>query len=253
MRPGGARHRAGMSRVLVTGGGSGVGRAIAHALADAGIEVVVAGRREAPLAETAEGRPGIRGVTADVTDEASVAALFEAAGPVDMVVANAGEGKAAPFHRTSLELWNQTVAVNLTGVFLTFREGLKGMSEGGRLIAVASTASLKGDPYIAAYAAAKHGVLGLVRSLAREVAAKGITVNAICPGFIDTPMTDRSVEVIVERTGRTPEEARAELVSTNPAGRLVRPEEVAAAAVWLASPAAAMVNGHALALSGGEV
>lgn len=243
-----------MRRVVVTGGGTGVGRAIAHAFADAGCEVVIAGRREAPLEETAAGRPAIRPLMADVTDEASVVRLFEEAGPADVVIANAGEGRAAPFHRTTTAFWDDTLAVNLTGVFLAFREGLARMGDGpGRLIAVSSTAGLKGDAYVTAYAAAKHGVVGLVRSLAKEVAPRGITVNAICPGFVDTPMTDRSVDAIAEATGRDPAAARDHLVRTNPVGRLVRPEEVAATALWLASPEAAMVNGHALALSGGEI
>lgn len=240
------------STALVTGGGTGVGAAIALALAQAGADVLIAGRNEPALRDSAARHAAIRWQVADVTDEAAVATLFEAAGPRDIVVANAGAGSAAPLRKTTLADWNSTVAVNLTGCFLTFREGLRRMPPGrGRLIAIASTAGLQGAAYIAPYAAAKHGVLGLTRSLAMEVARDGITVNAICPGYVDTPMTERSVANIAARTAMTDSEARAWLVGTNPAGRLIRPDEVAATAVWLCSDASAMVNGQAITLSGG--
>jgi 3-hydroxybutyrate dehydrogenase len=239
-------------RAVVTGGGSGVGAAIARALAGAGAEVWISGRREGPLAQMAAGA-GLHHVVADVTDEASVRRLFETVGPADIVVANAGAAASSPVRRTSLADWNAMLSVNLTGTFLTFREGLVRMPKGrGRLIAIASIMSLRGDPYVAAYAAAKHGVLGLVRSLAKETARDGITVNALCPGYIDTPMTDRTIANIVEKTGMSEAEARARIEATNPMNRLVRPEEVAAAVLWLASDAAAMVTGQGIAISGGE-
>jgi 3-hydroxybutyrate dehydrogenase len=239
-----------MRNVLVTGAGSGIGRAVARAFAAAGDRVTITGRRADALAETDAGH-GMVCRTADVTDEAQVAALFES--PFDVVIANAGGGTAARLGRTSLADWNATLAVNLTGTFLTFRAALEGMGPGGRLIAMASTASLKGGPRIAAYAAAKHGVLGLVRSVALEVASRGITCNAICPGYVDTPLGQKAVDAVQSRRGVSRAEAEAEVVRDNPIGRFVSPEEVAAAALYLASPAAAMVNGHALSLSGGEV
>lgn len=237
-------------RILVTGGGSGIGRAVARAFAEAGEDVTICGRQMAPLQESDGGR-GMRCRLCDVTDAAQVAALFDA--PFDVVVANAGAGKAAKLADTSLEMWNDTLAVSLTGVFLTFRAALPGMSAGGRLIALASTASLKGGANIAAYAAAKHGVLGLVRSVAQEVAKKGITCNAVCPGFVDTPMADRATDGLVKRFGMARAEAEAMLFADNPAGRMITPAEVAAAVLFLASLGAAMVNGHALAVSGGEI
>jgi NAD(P)-dependent dehydrogenase (short-subunit alcohol dehydrogenase family) len=237
-------------RVLVTGGGTGLGRDLARGFAAAGAEVVVAGRTRETLERTA-GANGAAWVQADVTDAAQVSRMFEEAGPCDVVVANAGLGESAPFLRVTLDDWHRTIAVNLTGVFLTFQEGLRRMTGWGRLIAVASTAGLRGAPYIAPYAAAKHGVVGLVRSLAFEVARKPVTVNALCPGFLDTEMTDRTVANIVAKTGRSEAEARASLAAMSPQDRLIRPEEVTAAALWLCGPGSDAVNGQAIPIDGG--
>ena len=239
-----------MKRVLVTGGGTGIGLAIAHAFHDAQYAVTIAGRRAEALKTAAEGRD-IATRICDVTDEASVAALFET--PFDIVIANAGSGKAVTVADTSLDDWQATLAVNLTGTFLTFRAALEGMSHGGRLIAIASIASLKGGRNIAAYAAAKHGVLGLVRSLALEVAKDGVTCNAICPGFVNTDMAETAISGVMKRLDVDRDRAEKIVVSGNPMGRLIDPEEVAATALWLASPAASSVNGHALSVSGGEI
>jgi 3-hydroxybutyrate dehydrogenase len=239
-------------RVLVTGGGSGAGADLARGFAAAGAEVVITGRRAEALRAVAEPL-GARWVVADVTEEASVKSLFSQAGPCDIVIANAGAADSGVMARTTLDQWNAMIAVNLTGVFLTFREALGQFPGDGRLIAIASTAGLKGYAKVAPYAAAKHGVVGLVRSLALEVARKGITVNAICPGFLDTPMTDHSVQVIAEKTGRSMAEARAALEALSPQNRLYQPSEVTAAALYLASDAAAGVNGTCLTIAGGEV
>ena len=240
-------------RVLITGGGTGVGADLARGFHAAGADVVIAGRRLAPLEAVADTLPGARALTCDVTDEAQVAALFAQAGAVDVVIANAGASTSAPMARTSLADWNAMLAVNLTGTFLTLREGLRQFSGWGRLIAVASTAGLKGYGYVAPYAAAKHGVVGMIRSLALEVARGQVTANALCPGFLDTEMTDRSVANIMEKTGKTEAEARAALAATNPQKRLIQPREVTAAALWLSAEGAEGINGQAIAIAGGEV
>lgn len=237
-------------RVLITGGGSGLGADLASGFAAAGAEVVISGRRADALARIA--RNGIQAVQADVTDEASVKAMFKAAGPCDVVIANAGAADSALMSRTTLAQWNAMIAVNLTGVFLTLRDGLNQMPGWGRLIAISSTAGLKGFPKIAPYAAAKHGVIGLTRSLALEVARKPITVNALCPGYLDTEMTDHSVAVIMEKTGRSEAEARATLAAMSPQNRLIQPSEVTFAALWLCSPGAEGINGQAIEINGGQ-
>ncbi|KAJ03149.1 SDR family NAD(P)-dependent oxidoreductase [Sulfitobacter mediterraneus] len=239
-----------MKRILITGGGSGIGRAIAQYFADQGDDVTIAGRRMDALAETDGGR-GMTCKQVDVTDEASVKALFDK--PYDVVIANAGAGTAMRVADMPLEVWQSTLAVNLTGVFLTFREALNGMTAGGRLIAIASTASLKGGANIASYAAAKHGVLGLVRSLAVELAREGITCNAVCPGFVDTDMGQAAVTGVMERMNIPREKAEKMVVGGNPMRRMIRTDEVVAAVQFLTSPEASMVNGHALSVSGGEI
>ena len=240
-------------RVLITGGGTGAGENLALGFAAAGAEVVIAGRRLAPLQAVAALGAGIRVVQADVTDEAQVAAMFAQAGPCDIVIANAGAADSAPMAKTTLAQWHAMLAVNLTGVFLTLRDGLNQMPGWGRLISVASTAGLKGYAKVAPYAAAKHGVVGLTRSLALEIARKPITVNAICPGFLDTPMTEHSVQVIADKTGRSLTESRAVLEAMNPQNRLISPSEVTATALWLCGPGSQGINGQAITIAGGEL
>ena len=239
-----------MRHVLVTGGGSGIGRAIAQAFAAAGDAVTIAGRRMDALEET-KGGSTMSCRTLDVTNEASVKALFEQ--PYDVVIANAGGGAVGKLAEMSLADWNGVMAVNLTGVFLTFREAVRQMQPGGRLIAVASTASLQGGSNISAYAASKHGVLGLVRSLAIEVAKSGITCNAVCPGFVDTGMANAAVDRVVARFDVPRDKAAAMIVAGNPMKRMIDPDEVVAAVEFLASARASSINGHALSVSGGEI
>lgn len=240
-------------RVLITGGGSGAGADLARGFATAGSEVVIAGRRLDALQAVAKQSERIRPIAADVTDEVSVKSLFAQAGACDIVIANAGAAESAPFGKVTTEQWHTMLAVNLTGVFFTLREGLNNFQGWGRLIAIASTAGLKGYAYVAPYVAAKHGVVGMVRSLALEVARKPITVNAICPGYLDTEMTDRSVAGIVAKTGRSSDDVRKFLAAQNPQNRLFASAEVTATALWLCGPGAEGVNGQAIAISGGEI
>ena len=174
---------------------------------------------------------------------------------MDILVNNAGQATSAPFEKTSLKIWSDMLAVNLTGTFLATHRVLPAMvaRRSGRIINIVSTAGLIGYPYVSAYVAAKHGVIGLTRALALEVAKKGVTVNAICPGFTDTPLIESAIETITAKTGRNAEKARAELARSNPQGRLIQPEEVAAMVVWLASPHASGINGQSIAIDGGEV
>ena len=238
-------------RVLITGGGSGIGADLARGFAAAGAEVVIAGRRRDALEAIAR-KTGARAVQADVTDEASVTRLFAEAGPCAIVIANAGAAESAPFAKTSLAQWQAMLGVNLTGTFLTFREGLKQMPGWGRLIAIASIAGLRGYPYVAPYVAAKHGVVGLTKAVALEVAKRDITVNAICPGYVATEMTERSVANIRAKTGMDEAEALAALTKTSPQDRLIEPQEITGLALWLCSDEARGMNGQALSLAGGE-
>jgi len=244
---------------LITGGGTGIGAAIAKALAGEGAALSLIGRRRAPLEALAKALPRAVAVTADVTREREVAAMVETAtaaqGPITILIANAGAAGSTPFADTSLDLWQAMIGVNLTGAFLSARAVLPAMraAGAGRIVFIASTAGLKGYSYVAAYCAAKHGVVGLARALAKEVAADGITVNALCPGFADTPMLDASITAIEDRTGRSADAIRAALLRDNPQGRLVRPDEVANAVLWLCSTGATAINGQAIAIAGGEI
>jgi NAD(P)-dependent dehydrogenase (short-subunit alcohol dehydrogenase family) len=247
---------------VITGGGRGIGAAVAAALAAEGATVSLLGRDAARLAAQVEslgGEARAQGVAVDVTDEGSVKSAFAAVrarfGRVDILVNNAGQAGSAPLARTDLALWQRMLAVNLTGVFLCTREALPEMAArgAGRIVNVASTAGLAGYAYVAAYCAAKHGVVGLTRAAALECAKTGVTVNAVCPGYTETDLVGAAVANIAAKTGKSEAEARAALVARNPQGRMVQPEEVASAVLWLCLPASSSVTGQAIAVAGGEV
>lgn len=240
---------------LVTGAGSGIGAAVAAALAAEGARLTLVGRDRDQLERRAADLDAATVLPCDVTDETAVRQAGEEAGEVDVLVNGAGRAASSPLVRTSLDLVARMFSVNLTGAFLLCRELMPGMSARGfgRVVNIASTAGLRGYPYVAAYCASKHAVVGLTRALALEFATKGVTVNAVCPGYTETAMLTRAVDDIVAATGRDADSARGALLRENPMGRFVRPDEVASGVTWLCLPAQAAVTGQTLVVAGAEV
>lgn len=248
-----------MSHAIVTGGGSGIGLAIATALGAAGHRVTIMGRSEARLHAALAALPGADAIACDVADEGSVMAAFGAAaerhGPAGILVNAAGVARTAPFEASTDALWDELWRINVMGAVHTSRALLPAMRglERGRIINVASTAALKGYAYVSAYTATKHALLGMTRALALELAKTAITVNALCPGYADTDLIRDAVANIVAKTGRSEEQALAAFTASNPQGRLIEPEEVAATISWLVSPAARSITGQAIVVAGGEI
>lgn len=244
---------------LVTGGGRGIGRAIAAALRQAGAAVTIVGRNEKALAEVVGQGEASGYVIADVTDaqslDSSVRKAVGARGPIHLLIANAGGAESAPFSKTTPDQFRQMFELNVMGVVHATRAVLDGMRErgDGRIVAIASTAGLKGYGYVSAYCAAKHALVGLVRSLAIETAKTGVTVNAVCPGYTDTELVQESLAKITAMTGRSREDALGSMLKDSPLGRLVKPQEVSAAVLYLCSPEAAAVTGTTLVVAGGEI
>ena len=251
----------GLSRsphALVTGGGRGIGREIASALTREGATVTVLGRHRATLDDAIAAGAAHFAAVADVVDQASIGdAIAEAAArqPIDILVANAGIAESLPFVKSDAALFRRMMDVNFMGVVRATQAALPSMKERpyGRIVAVASTAGLKGYAYVSAYSAAKHAVVGLVRSLALELAHTQVTVNAVCPGFTDTALVAGSIDTIMKKTGRSREQAIAELSKHNPQGRLVTPAEVADTVLWLCDEGAGAITGQAIAVAGGEI
>lgn len=241
-------------RALVTGGGRGIGRAVALRLAEEGAHVLVAGRTAAEIEETAAAAGGTA-VPLDVKDRAAIAGLHERIGAVDVLVNNAGIAGSAPFDRTSDELWDDMLAVNVTSAFLLCRALVPAMVKAGwgRVVNIASNAGLSGYSYTTAYCASKHAMVGLTRALASEIAKSGVTVNAVCPGWVATKMTDDAVLRIAKKTGRSEAEARRSLESMSPQGRLVEPDEVAHAVATLCADGARGIHGQTIVVDGGQV
>ena len=244
---------------LVTGGGTGIGEAIALALAAEGAKVTITGRRLETLKETAAKSENIYPLVMDVSDEASVVSATAQAinerGNIDIHVANAGIAETSAFAKTTLDFWRKIMTTNLDGVFLSCREVVPGMLENGwgRIIVVSSIAGLKGLKYGAAYSASKHGVIGLTRVLSEEYMFKGITTNAICPGYVRTPIVERNTDMISARSGLSREEAEASMSSSNRHKKLVEVDEVAAAVMWMCGPGSQSINGQTIEISGGQV
>jgi NAD(P)-dependent dehydrogenase (short-subunit alcohol dehydrogenase family) len=242
---------------LVTGGGRGIGRAIAVALAKAGARVSILGRDEASLRAAVADGAAHDFMQVDVTNEAETLAAIEKLGraqPIDIVIANAGGAETAPFKRADADHFRRMFELNVIGTITPFRAVLPDMMErgSGRLIAIASTAGQRGYPYASAYSAAKHAVIGIVKSLALEVAKSGVTVNAICPGYADTDMLNAGAKGIAAKAGISLGDAKARFANDNPMGRLIQPEEVAAAVLFLCQQEAASINGQSLLINGGE-
>jgi NAD(P)-dependent dehydrogenase (short-subunit alcohol dehydrogenase family) len=247
---------------VVTGGGSGIGAAVASAMAEHGVHLTLMGRNRARLNEQAQrlaAQCAVQAVEVDVAVPGSVAHAFARAaqrfGPVSILVNSAGQVSSTAFVKSDVDLWQRMLAVNLTGTWLCTQAAVPGMLDAGwgRVVNVASTAGLVGYRYVSAYCAAKHGVVGLTRALALELATKGITVNAVCPGFTETDIVRDAIANIAAKTGRSESEARAEVTRSNPQGRLVQPEEVANAVMWLCLPGSEAITGQSIAIAGGEV
>jgi 3-hydroxybutyrate dehydrogenase len=246
------------AHALVTGGGRGIGRAIASGLAQSGVTVTVLGRDRATLEQAIAAGAAHFAEVADVADQVAVSAAISRAAarqPIDILIANAGIAESAPFAKSDAALFRRMMDVNFMGVVHAVQAALPSMKGRpyGRIVAVASTAGLKGYAYVSAYSAAKHAVIGLVRSLALELASTSVTVNAVCPGFTETDLVAGSIDNIMGKTGRSREQATAELAGHNPQGRLVQPSEVADTVLWLCGEGAGAITGQAIAVAGGEV
>ncbi len=249
---------------VITGGSRGIGAAISNYLAHLGANISLTGRTENTLAEQAQYirncyNVEVHTALGNMADEADVNRCFKSAvkelGSVQILINNAGMGKSAPFHRMDNNLWHEIIGLNLTGTYLCTKEVFSEMREKGygRIVNISSTVGLRGYPYIAAYCASKHGVIGLTRTLALECVKKGITVNAICPGYTDTDLVSEAVDAIIEKTGKHREEIQSEIDNISPMGRMVTPDEIAETVAWICLPSSASITGQSIVVSGGAV